>query len=289
VSALKPCALALSALGIIAGSILFAQEVTLEPAKRFGSSVTGAIEGWFDNADGTHTFLIGYMNRNRNQDVDIPIGPNNRIEPGGPDMGQPTHFLAGRGWGVFTITVPKEFSVDQKFIWTLAINGMVTSIPLHLLPDYNISPFVDASNNTPPVLRLEEHGRTIQGPVADLSKAISRTATVGTPLPLKVWITDDAVYTSGTGAPPRAGRAPVTMFWAKYRGAGTVTFEKANPEVKKLATSESGFSGEAETTAKFSDPGDYVLEVTINDYSGVGGGGFQCCWTTAMVKVSVSQ
>jgi hypothetical protein len=39
---------------------------------------------------------------------------------------------------------------------------------------------------------------------------------------------------------------------------------------------------------KFGEPGDYVLHVTANDYSGEGGGGFVCCWTTAMVKVSVS-
>jgi hypothetical protein len=31
-----------------------------------------------------------------------------------------------------------------------------------------------------------------------------------------------------------------------------------------------------------------VLHVTANDYSGDGGGGFQCCWSTAMVKVSVT-
>ena len=40
---------------------------------------------------------------------DIPIGPNNRIEPGGPDMGQPTHFLPGRQYGMFSIPVPREF------------------------------------------------------------------------------------------------------------------------------------------------------------------------------------
>jgi hypothetical protein len=30
-----------------------------------------------------------------------------------------------------------------------------------------------------------------------------------------------------------------------------------------------------------------VLHVTANDYSGDGGGGFQCCWTTGLMKVSV--
>lgn len=41
------------------------------------------------------------------QELDVPIGPNNRIEPGGPDMGQPTHFRPGRRTGVFVVAVPQ--------------------------------------------------------------------------------------------------------------------------------------------------------------------------------------
>ncbi len=40
-------------------------------------------------------------------------------------------------------------------------------------------------------------------------------------------------------------------------------------------------------TATFSDPGEYMLRVQANDESGEGGGGFQCCWTNAYVKVTV--
>src|SRR6185436_9232360 len=68
-----------------------------------GSSVTGAYEGWYRNKDGSVSLLVGYFNRNTKQELDIPIGPNNRIEPGGPDQGQPTHFQAGRQFGVFSI------------------------------------------------------------------------------------------------------------------------------------------------------------------------------------------
>src|SRR5262249_11027744 len=53
-----------------------------------GSSVTGAYEGWY-NKDGDTYLLVGYFNRNTKEELDIPIGSNNRIEPGGPDMGQP--------------------------------------------------------------------------------------------------------------------------------------------------------------------------------------------------------
>lgn len=269
-------------------AVLLGQQLPLEPAKQFGTSITGAFEGWYDNADGSHSFLVGYLNRNRSQEVDIPIGPNNRIEPGGPDMGQPTHFLPGRQWGMFIVTVPKDFDAERRLTWTIVVNGQTTSIPLHLPPDYNISPFVEASNNTPPVLRFEEHGSPIQGPIASISKAVARTASVGAPLPITVWITDDMVYTNGTNQPLKPGRPPVTLAWSKYRGTGTVTFDNAKPEIKKLASGEAGFSGEATTNVKFSEPGEYMLQITANDYSGAGGSGFQCCWTTAIVNVSVT-
>src|SRR5882724_3065665 len=85
------------------------QQVALpfEPQHQSGQTVTGAFEGWFSNPDGTFSILVGYYNRNQAQVLDIPIGPNNKIEPGGPDRGQPTHFIVGRQWGVFTINVPK--------------------------------------------------------------------------------------------------------------------------------------------------------------------------------------
>ena len=54
------------------------------------------------------------------------------------------------------------------------------------------------------------------------------------------------------------------------------------------ASGTQGFSGKATTNVTFAEVGDYVLHVTVNDYSGDGGGGFQCCWTTGLVKVSVT-
>jgi hypothetical protein len=46
-------------------------------------------------------------------------------------------------------------------------------------------------------------------------------------------------------------------------------------------------SGKATATAYFAAAGDYVLRVQANDSIGDGGGGFQCCWTNAHVRVSV--
>ena len=146
------------------GALLWAQTLPLEPPHESGASVTGAFEGWFKNPDGSFSLLLGYYNRNQKQEVDLPIGPKNRIEPGGPDRGQPTHFLPGRAWGLFAIHVPADFG-DNKLTWTIVANGQTTTIPASLKPDYEISPLVEAAvGNTPPVLSFEENGPSVQGP-----------------------------------------------------------------------------------------------------------------------------
>ncbi len=99
-----------AAILLLAGVALYAApQLPLEPKHDSGQGVTGAFEGWYKNPDGTSNILIGYYNRNLKQDLEIPVGPNNKIEPGGPDQGQPTHFLPGRQWGVFTITGAQGF------------------------------------------------------------------------------------------------------------------------------------------------------------------------------------
>jgi hypothetical protein len=249
--------------------------------------VTGAFEGWYYNEDGSRSFLVGYYNRNSQQTLDIPIGPNNRIEPGGPDMGQPTHFLPGRQWGMFTVNVPKDFKPTDSYTWTIVANGQSMSIPLRLKADYVMSPFTEiAVGNTPPAVRFEANGKAFQGPLATLATAFSLSGSVSQPLPLHVWMTDDMKFTSGTNAPPSGARAPVAVRWSKYRGPGAVTFDKARPELEKTS-GPAPYNGKADATAKFAEPGDYVLHLTANDYSGDGGGGFGCCWTTSLVKVSV--
>jgi len=249
------------------------------PARDSGDSVTGAYEGWFKNPDGSFSLLIGYFNRNMKEELDIPVGPNNRIEPGGPDRGQPTHFLARRQWGVFTITVPRDF-VGSKLTWTLTANGQTNVIPASLDPLWEISPLQEEGiGNTPPVLRFEAAGPSVQGP---RPMTASLAAVVATALPLTVWVTDDAKALSGRV--PRT--SPVTISWGKFRGPGSVTFAIDKPAVEKIESS-AAFGGKAATTATFSEPGEYVLRVVANDWSGDGGRGFQCCWTNAMVKVSV--
>jgi len=268
------------------------EQLPNEPFRQFGTSVTGAFEGWFAAPDGTRYFLIGYLNRNNSQPVDVPIGPNNHIDPGGPDMGQPSHFLPGRHWGMFVIKVPAEFTgPDQRLTWTIVANGQSTVIPLRLHPDYNVSPFIaDAVKNTPPLLRFAEQGPSVQGPLATVATAVTRTARVASPLAVSVWTEDDAKFASGTMALPKNLPAPVRIYWSMFRGPAAVAFDKENPPNEVLAGGGVNvpFRGKSTVTATFKEPGDYVLHVTANDYSGEGGSGEVCCWTTALVKVSVT-
>ncbi len=269
--------------GSFAWALLCAQQLPFEPPHDFGQSVTGAFEGWFPNPDGSFNILLGYYNRNLKQEVDIPAGPGNRIEPGGPDQGQPTHFLPGRQWGVFTIRVPKDFG-EKKLTWTITVNGKTTAIPMSLNSLWEVQPFREASGNAPPFIGFSESGPWTPGP-AGQSKAL--TITLPEPADLTVWVADDA-NAPLAGMRPRT--SPVTVSWSKFRGPGTVTFTNPRPTVEKAdfkAPESAKFTGKAQTSATFSEPGDYILRVVANDWSGDGGRGFQCCWSNAQVRVSV--
>jgi hypothetical protein len=256
----------------------------MEPLHTAGQSVTAAYEGWFKNPDGSYSLLFGYFNRNMQEELDIPVGDNNRFEPGPADQGQPTHFLPRRQWGVFTVTVPENFGTE-KLTWTIVANGQATAVPAHLDARWEIAPFHDVGvGNTPPLISFEEAGPSIQGP---RGMSISLETTMPNPVTLNVWTADDAKTFQGGKAPDSP---PVTVTWSKFRGPGAVKFANSKPPVEKAERKwdpTPAVSGKATTTATFSEPGEYVLHVVANDWSGDGGGGFQCCWTNGQVKVTV--
>jgi hypothetical protein len=106
-----------------------------------GQGMNPAYEGWIPNADGSFTLVFGYMNANWQQEFDIPIGPQNAIEPGGPDQGQPTHFYPRRNSFLFSIRVPADFG-SKELIWTLTANGKTEKAYASLKADYQIDPQV---------------------------------------------------------------------------------------------------------------------------------------------------
>jgi hypothetical protein len=279
---------------LVAGGVLVsAQTLPSSPSKQFGASVTPAYEGWFDNPDGTHNFLIGYYSRNTQAEVDVPVGPNNKFEPGNIDMGQPTHFLTRRRFGMFVVTVPKDFGKTQRITWTLNVNGTSTTVPFHMHTDYNITPQKSSEEspnrefNVPPTLRFAATGPSLKGPFATVAKAIERTATVGTPMPLELWTEDDALWSSGGNGPMSESRPIVNAGVTKYRGPGNVTVSEVKLDTLKGGKPAQAYAGKAATMVNFSEPGDYMLHINLSDYSGNGGGGSGCCWTTALMKVAV--
>jgi hypothetical protein len=134
-------------LASIAGHIALAalaSLLVLQPAgaqMRFtyskGQSVSPSYEGWMPNEDGSFTLYFGYMNTNWLEEFDLPIGPDNDIEPGGPDQGQPTHFYPRRNPFLFTIRVPKDFG-NKELIWTLVTHGRTEKAYASLKTDYEI-------------------------------------------------------------------------------------------------------------------------------------------------------
>ena len=56
---------------------LTGQQLPLAPAPRAGAIVTPVFEGWYPNKDGTFSISFGYFNRNSEEAIDVPIGPDN--------------------------------------------------------------------------------------------------------------------------------------------------------------------------------------------------------------------
>jgi hypothetical protein len=306
------------------------QGVLIEPLGNTGEAIYATFEGWGPTKDGSAVLLLGYFNRNKDQSVDIPIGPDNRIEPGGPDFGQPTHFHPGRQYGVFAIPMPKDFGT-KRLTWTLTANGHTTSVTFWANPPYWIDFYKNHANgNEPPRIKFSPTGTELIGPPKERFVQ-ELTGAVGQPVPLTLWAADQPPTTvfeatppggaaagrepaaprpAGSSEPPQAiiggrvlggtpaagggggggaagreARGDIRVVWKKYRGPGVVKI--ADETIALTNDKDAKKFVEAKTTATFSQPGVYWLRAQINDSSGEGGGGDQCCWTTAHVVVTV--
>ena len=256
-------------------------QLPLAALKASGQTVTPAYEGWYKNPDGTFSLSFGYYNRNSEEVVEIPLGPNNFIESGDANQGQPTRFQPGRHWGVFAVRVPADFGANTK-TWTLKIRGATYAIPGGLHPNWQIDALAGeaGSGNTPPTLRFDAKGPTGSGPFGITAGPIA--AIPGEPVSLTVWASDDGRASGSVGSSGR-GAVPVTLTWFEHQGPAGVTF---NPNTARVPTD----GGQAVTVATFPEAGDYIVRVRANDASGVANAGHaQCCWTNGFVKVRVQR
>jgi hypothetical protein len=252
----------------------------LAPVRASGQTVTPVFEGWYRNPDGSFSISFGYFNRNAAESLDIPIGPGNNISPGDANQGQPTRFEPRRHWGVFAVRVPADFG-EKKVTWTLVVRGETFAISGHLKPQWEIDALQGeaGSGNTPPVVKFLGASPEGRGPAGVMGPTLS--GTVGAPVELVVWATDDGAAERSITGEGRRG-APVNLTWFKHQGPGDVAFGERTPRT--------GSDGAARTTATFNEPGTYILRVRVNDASGVDNAGHQqCCWTNGFVRVQIDR
>ena len=244
-----------------------------------GQNIVPVFEGWERNADGSFNMVFGYMNRNYEEQLDIPVGPQNSIDPAGPDRGQPTHFYRRRQQFVFKVRVPSDWG-NKDLVWTLTFRGQTEKAYGSLLPTGELGNLVYQENRGGPgELTFPEEPN--QPPSIEMVGSAQRTVTLPETLTLTVEVTDDG----HPKAPPRRANAtssvggvqlgpgrenPVTqavvrldpgvklgVTWVLYRGeTDSVAFEPMHVAV---------VDGKATTKVSFHKAGTYRLRAYADD------------------------
>lgn len=270
---------------LVAAAPLQAQRegLDLSPFAKAGQTVSPFFEGWYQNADGTYTLSFGYFNRNLEQVVEIPLGPDNFIEPAQYDGVQPAVFnsvnYGGYGGrrerGVFAVTVPADFG-SQEVVWTLRMDGKELVVPGRIGSSaYELSRANMAMGSAPPSVRFDQNGEAGFG-VEGLESAHVLDAKVNQPLSVVFWAGDERSIRDE----PVALRAT----WTKYQGPGDVLFGEEQQEI------EAGSADPTINEVTFSDAGEYLLRVKIDNHAAPDSSpGDQCCWTNGYVRVNVTE
>jgi hypothetical protein len=259
-----------------------------------GQDVVPVFEGWERNADGSFNMVFGYMNRNYEEQIDLPVGSDNTIEPGVPDQGQPTHFYTRRQQFVFKVRVPKDWG-KKDLIWTLKAAGKTEKAYASLLPFWELGLFVYQENRGS-AADITDTPEPNEAPSIKIGSASQLNLSVGETAPLVAEVTDDghpmprkrpagapapvrrdsdgAVITqTGTAGPGGSGprrENPLTqavvrldpgvalgVTWVVYRGPS----EGVKFEPQRVAVT----NGKATSTVSFGKPGSYVLRAYADD------------------------
>lgn len=260
------------------------RELPLARVAPTGNFVAPYFDGWIQHDDGSKTFVFAYMNRNASGAVEIPLGPDNFVQPAQFDGMQPTYFPAvdypgfggPRERGVFAVRVPAGYTGDV--VWTLRNpTGQVTSVPGRATSvAYELSSTPQAAGTLRPWVRFSPEGPAAWGPEGVVS-AERLTTSVGVPVALTAW------------AEERAERAPVALnlTWFKHQGpiGGEVAFEPA----VAVAEPEGEGANHGTVMATFNQPGNYMLRVRVDNFRASDSNfGNQCCWSNGYVHVTVS-
>ncbi len=272
---------------LLAAAVTLAASLPMSAqAPKSGQNIAPVYEGFETNPDGSFNLLFGYYNRNWEEEINVPVGPGNSLEPGGPDQGQPAHFFPRRNQFVFRVHVPADFG-DKEVVWTLTSYGVTERDYGTLRQQYAVDEVVMSANfgaggqtgfnpslvgNMPPEVTLEGERRMTVG----VGESVTLSAVVmddGKPsrrsIPERFVGQSHFVPNSATG---------LRLSWIQYRGPGSVVFDPAQTKVweDRRDGGESPWSAgwttppvppenRWVTQATFSEPGTYVLRALGHD------------------------
>jgi hypothetical protein len=237
-----------------------------------GTNVQPVFEGWERQKDGTFDLIFGYLNRNLGEDVIVPVGASNSMEPGGPDRGQPAYFYAGRHEFFFRVNVPKDFGKGE-LVWSVTVRGETEKAVGNLLPVWEVDRQLivsrtvpqarldTVSQNQPPTLAVEPVPPVALPSPATLKATVSDDGIPGPrpPRPQRSGGENAAPFLNAPLPPPPPGPpAVLSVSWQVYRGPAAVTFEPSGFVAVKSGQ-------QAVATARFSQPGVYELRATAHD------------------------
>ena len=181
------------------------REFPLAPPNSRANFVAPYFDGFLTNDDGSYTLQFGFMNRNESELIEIPLGPNNFIEPREFDGMQPTSFpvvsYGGFGGprerGAFGVTIPAGFEGDVW--WTLTTNGYTTKVPGRITAArealigfeaaYELSWTPQAEGSMRPAIRFAENGPEAIG-ITGLEASQRLTTSVGRAVEVRFWAFD---------------------------------------------------------------------------------------------------
>lgn len=243
---------------------------------RSGQSIAPSYEGYLPNPDGSFDLLFGYMNRNFEEHLYVPVGPDNSFEPAPIDRGQPTYFLPRRNMNQFRVTVPRDFG-KRELIWTLTSNGNTERAYASLKPEY----ILDARG-----IYRQYTGFDVQGevernkaPSVRVQGELKRTVAVGEPLLLTAIASDDGIPkpARGRGGPFQGLALGLRVAWHVYRGPGhAVSFDppqfKVYPDFITGSPWTPGWElpklpadGSVPVRVRFTVPGTFVIRALAHD------------------------
>ncbi len=281
----------------------------LQPNDPGGRHLAPFLEGWYANEDGTFSLSLGYSNLN-DETYEIPLGPNNFIEPAQFDGLQPTTFFPGKNRGVFAVDLPAGMR-DTDVWWTITKpNGVTTKVPGRIgSVAYQLDWFPRPHGTVPPRVTFDGQNGAGRGPPGIIAQR-ELSGSVGSPVTLAVNV--EEISERDRSDFRFAEALTLRVVWSKYQGPGDVGFTRhaSTPEPEPPAAGRRGGGGggfgggnrpgpetisvpddvrsTVRVLATFSEPGQYMVRAQVDNWRATdSGSGDQCCWTNAYVRVTV--